>query len=762
MKTKMNKKVMATMALAIALVSGGFGAVTLEKASAETTKTQAFEMLYGASIRLADVTGLRFQVKLGQQEYETITASENVRLGMMILPVDYVNAYNTAKAADDTLTYHTYFADKTIWNNVIDEGKIFEKSDLKEEQQADYEEGYYYASGVISEVLFNNYNRNFIAVAYQETTDENSNVTYTYTAQSEARSVAYVAGAAYEKQDWDDYKSTVENFIDYSVYNLAGVKQNAETKEYTYSEQSYASFEEVKAAAGEISITATTESDVLLAGKTQTATASLKVGDTEITADIKYGVADNTAATVSENGVVTALKTNATTNVTASAFGGKYLAETPLTVSDGNIFTRAEGWRSGGAVGMALTAERANAYAESSGSQTYNDAGYFFNKARTETYTDEAGNEQTKTITYWHEDEQAFVFYKLDKWSTGGSGAVRYFLIDSTDPTVAGKVIASPALRALLEAGTQYVKFDVKVDETFMSMTLDQTSSGATPAQMNIRMGWSSNTNYTTNTGEATGMEQCIFMAGQYVTVAVDISAMLTAYEAGNVNYVWFFLGGNTASEICFKNFAPITEDEYYAINNPFSYMGGGKAQALSTYDADGALVSSDNMAKLWDKEEGAFTVILNSGYYIANNDCIRFNVNNGTNIASAINFVEQLSAIQEKDGKAYIKFDVKVDETYVNNTGKWGNYFTFWVRCATTSLNSQIGPKADASNLKANEWTTLYCDAAKLLEYYHNESDYLMYFQFTMYGPAGAKISFRNLQAATEAEYTASLDTNS
>ena len=32
MKTKMNKKVMATMALAIALVSGGFGAATLKKA----------------------------------------------------------------------------------------------------------------------------------------------------------------------------------------------------------------------------------------------------------------------------------------------------------------------------------------------------------------------------------------------------------------------------------------------------------------------------------------------------------------------------------------------------------------------------------------------------------------------------------------------------------------------------------------------------------------------------------------------------------
>jgi hypothetical protein len=54
-----------------------------------------------------------------------------------------------------------------------------------------------------------------------------------------------------------------------------------------------------------------------------------------------------------------------------------------------------------------------------------------------------------------------------------------------------------------------------------------------------------------------------------------------------------------------------------------------------------------------------------------------------------------------------------------------------------------------------------LYVDAEKLLEYYNNEADYLMYFQFTMYGPAGGKVSFKNMQAATQAEYEAASGNN-
>ena len=159
---KKSKKIIATLAFVAAFASGSFGAVALKEAKADLEETTAFEMIQGASIRLAETTGLRFQVKIGQQEYKTITQSDSIDLGMMILPQPYVTAYEAAKASDATLTYHAYFAaqEKTVWDNVIADDMFFMKSDLTQEQQVGYEDNYYYASGVISEVRFNNYNRN--------------------------------------------------------------------------------------------------------------------------------------------------------------------------------------------------------------------------------------------------------------------------------------------------------------------------------------------------------------------------------------------------------------------------------------------------------------------------------------------------------------------------------------------------------------------------------------------------------------------------
>ncbi|MBQ8658239.1 MAG: hypothetical protein IJ506_03815 [Clostridia bacterium] len=767
---KRYKKSIVTFAFAAALISGSLGFATLEQAQADvpTETTTAFEMLQGASIRLAEPTGLRFQVKIGQQEYKTITEREDVELGMLILPAPYVTAYETAAATTENLTYHDYFTSQsyTVWDQPIADANVFEKADLPVSQQKYYEDNYYYASGVISNVKYNNYNRNFVGVAYQKTTSADGlTVTYDYATKSPERSIAYVASASYEEGDYDDDESIIEDFIEDSVYNLAGVTYDATNEQYTYDQNSYATKALAYEAAGAITTSVSADSDVMLTGKTQTATATIKVGETEITPLVKYGVVDATVATVNEeNGLVTAQNINGSTTVKASFFGGKYTAESAaVTVSDGNIFTKAEGWRSGSAVGLALTAERAQLYADGGGDQKYNDGGYFFNKAQQVEYEDESGTTQTKTVTYWNDDEEAFVFYKLDKWATGSSGSVSYFLTDSTDPA-APNVIASPALRAILAAETKYVKFDVKVDETFMSLKLEETSnSGTTPSQMQIRMGWSSNNRYTTDVGEATAMEQCMFMAGEYVTVAVDISAMLDAYKAGTVKYVWFLFGGNTTSEICLKNFAPITENEYYEINNPFSYLGGGKASLLPTVD-----LGSVKLSQAWNVEEGAFTVTLKKGYFdrADGTDCARFNIDNfdNVNLPFVSNFIKRLSD-SRVDGKAYIKFDVKVDETYVNTTAPNGKKFSFWVRsdslkASTGQVLNDVGVEASATNLKADTWTTLYVDASKFLELY-DISD-LDYFQFTMYGPAGAKVSFKNMQVATAAEYEAASGANS
>ena len=735
---KKSKKIIATLAFVAAIASSSLGVATLKQATAENTETTAFGMIQGASVRLSEVTGLRFQVELGQKEYKTITDdTQNVELGMMILPEPYVTSYETAKASDPDLTYHEHLAGKTIWDNIIADGKIFAKSDLATAEQAEYyRDGYYYASGVISEVLFNNYNRNFVAVAYTKTTGADNAISYTYTAASPARNVAYVASAAYENEDWGNYKSTVEGFIEDSVYNLAGVTYDSANEKYVYSEDSYDTKAEVKAAAGEIAVSVNAN-DVMLTGKTQTATAALTVGENAIDTDVTYSVGDKTVATIEENGLVTAQKINGTTTVKASAFGGMYSAETAVTVSDGNIFTKAEGYRSGWVGTMAVAAARA----ETNSTAGRSDSGYIY---------DQLYEIEGTTQGYWHADEGVYKFYKQGAFCNYLHGCVRYKLTDS-DP-----LVASPALRALLDEGTQYVKFEVKVDETFMSTT--STMEAYTSIQMCWAEGRDSVGNGT-NAVSAISVPQVMLKAGEYVTVAVDISDLLAKYNSTEAVTpdVYFILGGKLGSEICLKDFAPITEDEYYEIYNPFSYMGGGKASILPTANLDSAKLS-----QVWDEEEGAFTVNLKLGYFDRNNgtDCARFNIDNfgNVNLPFVSNFIKRLSD-SRVDGKAYIKFDVKVDEAYVNTAAPNGKKFSFWVRsdslkASTGEVLNDVGVEASASNLTANTWTTLYVDASKFLELY-DISD-LDYFQFTMYGPAGSKVSFRNLQVATQAEYEA------
>ena len=167
-------------------------------------------------------------------------------------------------------------------------------------------------------------------------------------------------------------------------------------------------------------------------------------------------------------------------------------------------------------------------------------------------------------------------------------------------------------------------------------------------------------------------------------------------------------------------------------------------------------------LSQVWDEEEGAFTVNLKLGYFDRNNgtDCARFNIDNfdNVNLPFVSNFIKRLSDCRV-DGKAYLKFDVKVDETYTTGAIGNGKKFSFWVRsdslkASTGQVLNDVGAYADASNLTANEWTTLYCDVSAFLALYDiNDLDY---FQFTMYGPAGSKVSFRNLQVATQAEYEA------
>lgn len=718
---KTTKKIIAALAL-MTIVSGTVGALSLQQAQADGTTS--FAMLEGASIRLAETTGLRFQVELGSQQYSEVTDdTKNVELGMLILPEPYVTAYETAKASNENLTYHDYFEteNKIVWDKVIEDEKIFVKSDLKESEQADYyREGYYYASGVISEVLFNNYNRNFVAVAYTKTTAADNTVSYTYTDKSLARSVAYVAGAAYEKKDWGSYESTVQGFIENATYNLAGVKQDSETEKYTYNAMSYDTLSAAKEAAGEITMSITAK-DVMLTGKMQTATSALKVGETEINSSIAYSVADNTIATVEENGLVTAQDKNGTTNVKASAFGGMYSAETVVTVSDGNIFTESEGDLSA----------RVGTMSQNSDASTNNFGAM-------------------KNLNYWNEEEQAYVFYKYSLGRDRSAGCVRYSLYSDTDYT------ASSALKALLDAETSYVKFDVKVNQIFMDTTSTNSS------QIKVQLHWAQDTNGT-NGGYSHNIHKSVFSAGEYVTVGVDVSGMLTAYKEGEANYLWFFLGGQKGSEICLKNFAPITEEEYYAINGLFYQPWADNAYKYTTADSTGATVSAGKLSNAWDDTEGAYTIYKKAGTS-DNNDFIRFyNTEHATYTTSTAvaAFLKALNATKTSSNAAYVKFDLKVDAKYMENPKNTTKIqllgYTNGLDTTVTGIkemSTSIYPTAVAT---ADEWTTVYFDMTKLLNHYNYEGGInVASFQFRIWGNTGAKVSLKNMRIATESEYTA------
>lgn len=710
------KKTMAILAFVGALVSGSFGVASVTQVQA-TGDTQAFEMKQGASIRLAETTGLRFQVKLGQTEYKAITQNDAVTLGMMILPNTYVEAYETAKQADNTLTWHAYLADKTVWDNEFDESKIFTKSDLLEEEQVGYEDNYYYANGVISEVQFNNYNREFIAVAYTKTTGDT--VTYTYTVPSPARSVAYVAGVAYEKKDWGNYKTTVENFIENSVYNLAGITYDKANAQYKHGDNTYADLTTAKEALGEVTMTVSAK-DVMLTKKTQTATSALKVGDTVVDTTVAYTVEDNTVATVVTNGTVTAQNKNGTTNVKASAFGGMYFAETQVTVSDGNIFTENEGDLSARVGTMSSK-----------------------NDASTNNYG------AMKKLNYWNEEENAYVFYKYSLPRDRDNGSVRYSL--STDENYT----ASPALRALLDAETNYVKFDVKVNQTFM----DTTSTNA--SQIKMQMYWAKDTSGASG-DSSYSMHKSMFSVGEYVTVGVDISAMVTAYKEGNVNYLWFFLCGQKASEICLKNFAPITEDEYYAVNGLLYGAWADNANKYTTADSTGATNSAGKLSKVWDDTEGAYT-IYKAGGNSDNYDFIRFHAVENTSYPVSkmvLAFLKALNATKTASGDAYVKLDLKVDAKYLENASANTKIQLIGYTNGLAGLSgykdmsTSVYPTAVAT---ADKWTTVYFNVNKLLNYYNYEDGIDVHsFQFRIWGNIGAKISLKNMRIATESEYSA------
>ena len=217
-------------------------------ATASASETAYFEMVEGASIRLAEPKGLRFTAEMSADVYEDLMAKESgvsKKMGMFIMPYSYV--------ADE----NKYASSKDWVNQNYD--KITKKIDCVFYDSADasipnkiYKAGdNYRANGVISNLYLKNYDEDFVGIAYIAE-KVGSTTTYQFAdfdSDVNVRSAIYVANAAY-----DDYKSDATNAKILEEYVMGayladiGVEEQRNTDgsiQYAYGGNVYGTMDEV-------------------------------------------------------------------------------------------------------------------------------------------------------------------------------------------------------------------------------------------------------------------------------------------------------------------------------------------------------------------------------------------------------------------------------------------------------------------------------------------------------------------------------------
>ena len=161
----------------------------------------------GASVRLDTPTGLRFTGVLGKHYVDGLRKTygeENVTIGMLITPTDYLNGIEFTKEALDNSAALANYEYKYL---EIDATTILTKGNN------------YEVNCTIVNIQEANYNRAFSAILYIKITDGDT-VSYSYSsynAEYNSRSVAYVASLASS-----DMKETQSGDYQYSVEDVYG------------------------------------------------------------------------------------------------------------------------------------------------------------------------------------------------------------------------------------------------------------------------------------------------------------------------------------------------------------------------------------------------------------------------------------------------------------------------------------------------------------------------------------------------------------
>ena len=186
--------------------------------------------LTGASVRLNDPTGLRFDTEIKKSTLDALLKADNVtvKIGTLIAPTKYVKAVGTFTAdALDTYKNEQGFAFDPYINVPFDTNvyKFLEETDTA-----------YTFSGAVANLFESNYNLAYSAVGYLTITVGDLSVTFysDYIEQDHSRTIASVAREAYndradaQSENYPYYVDKEGNYSPYSNSSLAKIKAFAD------------------------------------------------------------------------------------------------------------------------------------------------------------------------------------------------------------------------------------------------------------------------------------------------------------------------------------------------------------------------------------------------------------------------------------------------------------------------------------------------------------------------------------------------------
>lgn len=259
---------------------------SLVSAGAETPAEQpgTFAFVNGASVRYSDPTGLRFTVQMDAATYTGLVEAgaykDGRSMSVYIAPADYFEG-----AAGD----YAAVAERAV-EAEIGADKIYQNAE-------EYGSEIYLANAVLTNVLYENVNREFQAIAAIESADADP----VWSEPSDVRSVAYVASAALTEEETDETQSAVLNgFVQKAIAEANDVAEEEFKEDGSYAVQ--------------LSLKETTS---LFAGKEETLALSVTPA-----ADlyVKWTSDNEDVATVDENGKVTAVS-EGVANITTEVYG---------------------------------------------------------------------------------------------------------------------------------------------------------------------------------------------------------------------------------------------------------------------------------------------------------------------------------------------------------------------------------------------------------------------------------------------------------